>query len=441
MVAYRACNATGLRAASVKVTRRQCLGIAAAGSTAVLGNLPASSGPDAGQRLAPRKQPIGLDYFGLHIHDLTTAWPDFQFGQLRLWDTRTSWFNLQPQPDRWVFDRLDGFVQKAAKHGVGLLLPLGMPPTWAAARPTERSPYNVPGAASEPSDMATWRTYVQTVANRYKGQVRRYEIWNEVNAGTGFFTGTPESMFELQRAAYEVLKSVDPGITVISPSTEGSTEDKFVWFERYMTLMAGRYADAVAYHFYNPRKPPEALQLVVQRVQAILARTGSGHLPLWNTESGYRVDWGSTEPLTGIWATWPNLPPARAAAWLVRAYLLGWLVGLDAYFWYGYDSGVMGMVPASHEPSVVSRSMGHLIHHLVGAVVDDLISTNAVARVRVRQRDGDCWWVWSVDDQDRQWSIPASLGAKRALALDDTPLDLKDGRVGLAAMPIRLLLS
>lgn len=425
----------------MKGTRRQLLGIAAAGTTALLGNLPASGWPDIGWRLVPRKQPVRLEYFGLHIHDLTTVWPEFQFGSLRLWDTRTSWFHLQPQSDRWMFDRLDGFVQTATKHGVSLLLPLGMTPTWAAARPTERSPYNVPGAASEPSDIETWKTYVQTVAKRYKGQVLHYELWNEVNAGTGFFTGAPESMFELQRVAYEVLKSIDPGITLISPSTEGSTEDKFVWFERYMTLMAGRYADAVAYHFYDPRKPPEALLSVVRRVQAIMSRTGSGHLPLWNTESGYRVDWGSTEPLTGLWATWPNLAPDRAAAWLVRAYLLGWLAGLDAYYWYGYDSGVMGMVSASHKPSVVSRSMGHLIRHLVGAVVDGLTLTDGVARARVRQRNAESWWVWSTDDQDRQWRIPASFGVKRALALDDSPVPLKDGRVDLSAMPIRLLLS
>lgn len=360
---------------------------------------------------------------------------------LRLWDTRTSWFHLQPQPDRWMFERLDGFVQRAKRNGVNLLLPLGMPPTWASARPSERSPYNVPGTASEPFDIASWKTYVETVAKRYRGQVQHYEIWNEVNAGAGFFTGTPESMFELQRVAYEVLKGVDPGITVISPSTEGSTEDKFVWFERYMTLMAGRYADAVAYHFYNPRKPPEALQSVVQRVQAILARTGGGRLPLWNTESGYRVDWGSTVPLTGTWATWPNLAPSRAAAWLVRAYLLGWLAGLDAYFWYGYDSGVMGMVSASHEPSIVSRSMGHLIRHLSGALVDELLMSNGVARARVRQGASDSWWVWSMDDQDRQWSIPSALGARRALAMDDTLLDIKDGKLGVSDMPVRLMLG
>ena len=427
--------------ASLNNTRRKLLGVVAAGTTAVLGSLPASSGPEPGLGLLARKQPVPLGYFGLHIHELTPPWPEFQFGRLRLWDTRTSWFNLQPQPDRWKFDLLDGFVQKARKRGVGLVLPLGMTPTWAAARPAERSPYNVPGTASEPADIATWKIYVQTVAQRYKGLVRHYEIWNEVNAGTGFFTGTPEAMFELQRVAYDVLKAIDPGITVISPSTEGSTEDKFVWFESYMTLMAGRNADAVAYHFYIPRKPPEALLPVVQRVQAVLARTGNGHLPLWNTESGYRVNWGATAPLTGTWATWPNLAPARAAAWLVRAYLLGWLAGLEAYFWYGYDSGVMGMVSASHSPSVVSRAMGHLVQHLVGSVVDSFVSDNGVGRARVRQPDGDSWWVWSVDDQDRQWPIPNALGAKRALTLDDMPLELQDGKVLLSAMPIRLLPS
>lgn len=419
-------------------SRRHWLRTAAAGTSALLFDGGVHSGQEP-VALAQRAQAVPLEYFGLHIHDPKTPWPAYRFGRLRLWDTRTSWFHLQPERDRWDFSRLDDFVQQASQRGVVPVLPLGMTPTWAAARPTEKSPYNVPGAASEPADIAHWRAYVQTVAKRYKGRVRNYEIWNEVNSGAGFFTGSVEAMFDLQRTAYEVLKAVDPGITVISPSTEGSTEDKFVWFERYMRLMAGRFADVVAYHFYIPRKAPEALLPVVQRVQAIMARTGNDHLPLWNTESGYRVDWGSSAPLTGTWGTWPNLPPERAAAWLVRSYLLGWLAGLDSFFWYAYDSGVMGMVPSSRDPSVVSAALGQAIKHLVSSTVDQFELFGQIASVRVRRNDFESWWAWTIDDGETAWEPPNSWACQRAIAMNDTPVRFIDGKVLLTGSPVRLL--
>lgn len=418
-------------------SRRHWLRTAAAGTSALVFDGGVHSGPEP-VALAQRAQAVPLEYFGLHIHDPKTPWPAYRFGRLRLWDTRTSWFHLQPERDRWDFSRLDDFVQQASQRGVVPVLPLGMTPTWAAARPTEKSPYNVPGAASEPADIAHWRAYVQTVAKRYKGRVRNYEIWNEVNSGAGFFTGSVEAMFDLQRTAYEVLKAVDPGITVISPSTEGSTEDKFVWFERYMRLMAGRFADVVAYHFYIPRKAPEALLPVVQRVQAIMARTGNGHLPLWNTESGYRVDWGSSAPLTGTWGTWPNLPPERAAAWLVRSYLLGWLAGLDSFFWYAYDSSVMGMLPPSKTASVVDEVYGLMIRRLAGRVVDSVNFEDGVAWARTSRNGAVCWWAWSTEDRPRSWRVPSALNASLASMLDGQSILVVDGRVQLGSLPVLL---
>lgn len=418
--------------------RRQLLGALAAFTSAAFGDAGAQGMALPLGGLAARKQAVPLEYFGLHIHDPKTPWPDFRFGRLRLWDSRTSWMHLQAERNRWDFARLDGFVQQAEQRGVGVVLPLGLTPTWAAARPTERSPYNVPGASSEPADIADWKFYVQTVARRYRGRIHHYEIWNEVNAGAGFFTGTPEAMFDLQRAAFEVLKGIDPDITVISPSTEGSTEDKFVWFERYMRLMAGRYADVVAYHFYIPRKAPEALLPVVQRVRAILARTGNGHLPLWNTESGYRVDWGKNTAITGSWATWPNLQPTLAAAWLVRAYLLGWFAGLDSYFWYAYDSKIMGMLPESLESSVVSEALGFAIRRMSGRVMSDLSLNEGVGTVKARYQAVECWWVWSTSDSQLLWKVPGQLGATIVSTLDGRVSLIKDGRLEVGPLPIIL---
>ncbi len=63
---------------------------------------------------------------------------------------------------------------------------------------------------------------MRTVATRYKGVIHSYEIWNEPNL-KGTFTGDTKAMLELSRSAYQVLKSVDPTIIVVSPAA--TTED------------------------------------------------------------------------------------------------------------------------------------------------------------------------------------------------------------------------
>ena len=55
---------------------------------------------------------------------------------------------------------------------------------------------------------------------RYRGRVHAYEIWNEPNH-PDFFSGRPETMLELARQAYQILKQVDGSVIVVSPSATG----------------------------------------------------------------------------------------------------------------------------------------------------------------------------------------------------------------------------
>jgi len=85
----------------------------------------------------------------MHFHHLgsTTPWPDVPINQWRLWDAYVAWPNLEPAKGQWRFATLDRYVSLAAEHHVGLLLPLGLSPGWASARPLEKSTYQ-PGAAA-----------------------------------------------------------------------------------------------------------------------------------------------------------------------------------------------------------------------------------------------------------------------------------------------------
>lgn len=146
---------------------------------------------------------------------VTESFPPVNFKSLRLWDAQTTWLLLEPQKGQWDFTILDRFVNEAVARNQNITPVLGQSPTWASARPGDVS-YNGKGAPAEPRDIQDWRNYVSTVATRYRGKIKFYEIWNEPNDRT-FYTGSIPKMVELTNEAAAVLKRVDPTITVISP--------------------------------------------------------------------------------------------------------------------------------------------------------------------------------------------------------------------------------
>src|SRR5262249_17382382 len=157
----------------------------------------------------------------------------------RLWDAGVNWPDLEPNKGQWQFGRLDRFVALAHQHGTSILLPLGGSPWWASSRPQLASPYS-PGFTAMPANLDDWRSYVKTVATRYKGRIPAYEIWNEPNLND-FWSGTTAQMLTLTKEASEIIHSVDPSALVVSPS---ATADYGVpWLQEFLRQGGGQYVD------------------------------------------------------------------------------------------------------------------------------------------------------------------------------------------------------
>jgi len=232
------------------------------------------------------KAVIPNTYFGLHIHHLDwptpTPWPSMPVPAWRLWDAGVCWPDLQPNRGQWQFDRLDRFVTLAEKHRTSILLPLGGSPTWASARPQLPSPYQA-GFTAEPANIEDWRTYVRTVASRYKGRIGAYEIWNEPNL-KDFWSGTTEQMVILTKEASQIIHAVDPNAMVVSPSA--TADFGIPWLVEFLKKGGGQFVDVIGYHFYVAKLPEELVPLI-QRVQQVVTENGLTEKPLWNTESGW----------------------------------------------------------------------------------------------------------------------------------------------------------
>ncbi len=273
-------------------------------------------------------EPIPAALFGMHIHRAATdaTWPTVPFAGWRLHDANgLFWHQLEPAQDAWDFTLFDQAVALAEENGVELLYVLGQTPAWAAARPDAASAYDRPGTSSEPANLADWRDYVRTVAARYRGRIRYYEIWNEPDLPE-FYSGDVETMVALTQEAHAILREVDPAAQIVAPSTVPNYGTD--WLDTYLALGAGAYVDVIGAHLYlDSASPPEEMPALIDAVRRILITHGQADKPLWNTESnfGYVAD---DTLITGD----------DALAYVARAYLVQWHAGAARHYWYAWDN-------------------------------------------------------------------------------------------------------
>lgn len=368
-------------------------------------------------------------YFGMHIHraDRGTAWPGREVGSWRLWDANVLWLDLEPKRDQWDFSRLDRYLAMAKLAGTEILFPFGMTPEWASARPLEKGVYRPRGDAAEPRDIQDWERYVTAVANRYKGRIKHYELWNEVNAGTGFFSGTPQALLELQKSTFRIVKAVDPGAIVVSPSSVGEADHQLGWFEKYLATGMANYADVISYHFYQPRKKPEAIIELVKKVRGVMIRNGAGNKPLWNTESGYRIGLGN-KSVGAADPTWPVLEPQIAESYVARALILGWWAGLDRFYWYAWDNTDLGFVSPEGSVSSIGQAYLTVARWMTGAKMSACTENSGIWICELNRAGGRQWLIWNANNRELAWSV-TTLGANAVESLDgkrqQLPVDRK----------------
>src|SRR3954447_839071 len=106
--------------------------------------IPTSSNAES---VSPSRLPTAIiphAYFGMHFHrlDRGTKWPGREIGTWRLWDTRVTWVDIEPQPGVWNFSQLDRYVSMGQSAGAELDYVLGMSPPWASSRPEEKGVYS-----------------------------------------------------------------------------------------------------------------------------------------------------------------------------------------------------------------------------------------------------------------------------------------------------------
>ncbi len=288
---------------------------------------------DAGDFAPRNSDPIPRSFFGMHLIRLGshTQWPSFSPGILRLSDTGTTWKDVQPSPG-WDFSsagfrRLDLYLDFVRKHSrdTELLYVLGQTPAWASSDPSAKSAYGL-GHNAPPRDLDLWRDYVRTLARRYAGRIRYWELWNEPDYAP-HYSGTVEQMIQLARIAQEELKAADPANKLVSPGLTSS--QGMAWLDKFLASGGGQYVDIIGYHWYF-NTSPEGLVSSIDNVRQLLNNYGLGHKELWNTEGAPGCDPNVVACETFV----PTVQQVRSVT--PRALMLMWSRGVsnfNYYFW------------------------------------------------------------------------------------------------------------
>ncbi|MHA1339626.1 MAG: GH39 family glycosyl hydrolase [Promethearchaeota archaeon] len=140
-------------------------------------------------------------------------------------------------------------------------------------------------------DINEWLEYVNESINRYyinhPLHISQWEIWNEPNLGEfnaseGFWTGTDEEFFELQKRTASFIKEHYPNVTVVSGGITGYDPE---YLDAMFKYGAMEDVDVVAFHPYSG-SGYDTLADKINEVKEVCFRnnfTGS----LWITEVGF----------------------------------------------------------------------------------------------------------------------------------------------------------
>ena len=426
-----------------------CGGDTESGSDSASPSAPTSSSPSSSESSAPTASasesatptptvepvPIPATISGLHISGIQDSdWPDANvpFGSVRLWDSGTSWSQIETAPGQYQWALLDNAVDNAEEHGIDdILLVLGSTPAWNAKRVVVGD-YPAPGAASAPKDLDAWDDFVRAVAQRYQGRIGAYQIWNEASLSM-FWDGTPTQMAQLTKRAYDIIKEVDPQATVVAASTTVRLPGAFDrFFARYLEGLRGLGwpVDAFAVHLYPAsRGTTDAREDFITQVDGALDAAGAPDLPVWDTELNYGLAGpGSDNPRQRIVGS-------RARDWVVQTTLDSLALGVDRTYWYIWTPepyALLGMQLTNTSGAV--KGLRIIDQWLVGGMLGECTDDGAVATCQVEKNGVPSLVVWSLSGP-AAIAPPAGYGEvcrtnnkcaplAGALEFDETPVRL-----------------
>ena len=361
----------------------------------------------------PSPTTVPLSYFGETIHDAIrgTPWPSAPFGTVRVFATHTSWAEVNTAKGYNDWSQLDAYINLAVSKGVDIMYTVALTPLWATAARGKCA--FTAGMCDPPDNIADYQNFVTQLVTRYKGKIKYYEGWNEANLNGQFWNGSVAQLIQTQKILYKTVHQIDPAALVLSPAV--TSGDAGYLDQEFAAGLQGNF-DIVAFHFYTWPQAPEPLTTGMLRdYKAVLAKYGVT-APIWNTEQGWNIP--------------AQISPATAAAFVSRAFLIDWSLGLARYYFYAWDDNEMGI-----QGTVAATAVGEVTKWMWGADMPPCSQSGSVYTCAITRPGGyQGWIVWNTSTSST-YTVPA--GVRTVRRLDGTSSNAS-GTVTIDGTPILL---
>jgi hypothetical protein len=369
-----------------------------------------------GAAFAKSKPVVPRELFGMHYHGVSNSVPNFRVGAVRLWDSGVAWATIQPTPDTFNWGPLDSAVANAQAAGIAeIQYAFGHTPVWAAAQPNKPGPIGN-GTASEPANMAYFTNFARAVAERYRGRITSYDMWNEGNLKI-YWTGTSKQLADLTIQGSRAIKSVDPAAKVLTPSiTYGAfTRRPKFWKDFALRLKKARWPiDAVNVHPYS--KTPNYLSKrdnTIKKTKAFYRKYGFKG-PIWDTE----VNYGDRR---GLGQGWKQVVYSGdvAAGMIARTYVDSMRNGVYRVFWYGWDSHILGIDaidPSTKQITAAGQAFLTVQDWMVWKTWLGCKDKKSIRSCKLQGQDGARSTIVYATSKTRTLTIPNGVGSYQVLS-------------------------
>lgn len=291
------------------------------------------------------------------------------------------WNNHEPEKGKFDWDGgsfpMGTFTDLAYKHNMHVMVELANTARWASSKAhDERGGAIDTGTFWEsvaPRDFADWENYCRKAAERFKGKVKYYEIWNEPGAPknykdfNGFWRDSSDNFIKIIKHANKAVKSVDPDAKIVAAGFR--TVDMGVHFDNFVERVVPGVIndiDVISFHgasmvgwgpkFYN--------------YKLLLEKLGRPDMIYFDTES----------PGLGLESTS-----------LVSGYLEDWSKGVAKSFGFIYNLpryGLTSLVHPDYTPDVGAVAFSTMSRFLEGAKMEGPLTPGACVRAYSFLKDG-----------------------------------------------------
>ena len=294
----------------------------------------------------------------------------------RLWQR---WDDIEDAPGHYQWANLDRVVALAQASGLELYPALtGGALDFQTTQSLKEETWGMMTTACyAPADLGRWKLYLKALAERYKGKIKVYQIWNEPDAKNGFYPFDPKAYVEVLKASAETLRAVDPTIKVglggFAAALIGGggsathSPAASAWSGRaFYAENPGSFFDIVDLHYYSVSEPEQSWDRNTEAARGtrrFLDSIGEGGKPVWNSETSM---YSGKEGTIGGWANVKCLSEQAQAMELIRFHVQSLAVGIQRSFWYGLF-GEVGLIQQDFSPKPAYAAQINVARLLQGA--------------------------------------------------------------------------